>query len=592
MLSAKEDMPILFYEDNTIGTCSNPKMSHDPKHGKIAQGENKNYYYIPDYNFHGTEYLKFKICNSQTCTREITYAIDVESVNDVPVVYNRNYRLEPNQSVQIEYAGAFDPDGADDALEYAIETQPQHGTIHDFVYTPDQDFVGLDSVRFSVTDGEGGVGYGTFYFNVGIQAPWITRWKVDNRLQPYAQKISISCTDDYAYNYTVDWGDGDVSKHLRGNTAHTYTKAGIYTAKISGEYPHIRLGVNNSMIEHFIKGFADLLFVEQWGDEKWQSMARAFSEHKYLHITATDAPNLSEAESTAGMFKNALHFNSPIEYWDMSHINNISIMFENTSFNQPLNDWNVSQVISMDSTFNCTPFNQPIDKWDTSSVQTMGRMFASTPFNHTLNSWDTSHVTDMRFMFASSEFDGTIGDWDVSSVEDMTAMFAKTCFNQPLGRWNTSYVTKMEGMFGSNKCFDQPIDNWDTSSVIDMHEMFYGASNFNQPIGSWDVGNVMNMDRMFANATSFDQDISLWRIVSVRKYSNQIGGYGGMRKMFYNASLSSTNYDAILEQWSKLPLNKEVELDAGHSKYSIKSQGSRKKMIQMYGWKISDGGLK
>jgi len=57
-------------------------------------------------------------------------------------------------------------------------------------------------------------------------------------------EITIPTNPAYTYNYTVDWGDGSTDTGITANITHTYASEGIYTVKISGDFPAIYF--NNS----------------------------------------------------------------------------------------------------------------------------------------------------------------------------------------------------------------------------------------------------------------------------------------------------------------------------------------------------------
>ena len=79
---------------------------------------------------------------------------------------------------------------------------------------------------------------------------------------------------------------------------------------------------------------------------------------KYGEISNWDVSNVT---NMAGMFKNAISFNQPLNDWNVSNVLDMSQMFENAeSFNQPLNKWNVSKVRDMNGMFmKASSFNQP-----------------------------------------------------------------------------------------------------------------------------------------------------------------------------------------------------------------------------------------
>ena len=197
-----------------------------------------------------------------------------------------------------------------------------------------------------------------------------------------------------------------------------------------------------------------------------------------------------------------------------------------------------------------------------------------------------STVTDVSYMFLSAtHFNQDIGGWDVSGVTNMDGMFSNaTSFNQDIGGWDVSNVTTMSAMFERATGFNQPIGGWDVSSVTLMRYMFLDAISFNQDIGDWDVSAVRRMDGMFNYAISFNQDIGNWDVSSVETI-------WGMQGMFSGVTLSLSNYNSILVNWSALNLKHGVELNAGYSKYSSGNvAAARQSIIDTYGWTIRDGG--
>jgi len=207
---------------------------------------------------------------------------------------------------------------------------------------------------------------------------------------------------------------------------------------------------------------------------------------------------------------------------------------------------------------------------------------AETTYGH-ISNWDTSNVNNMSNLFDyASIFNQPIGSWDVSNVTNMREMFrSASSFNQPIGSWDVSNVTNMSEMFRSASSFNQPIGSWDVSNVLDMNTMFHYATSFNQPIGSWDVSNVTNMREMFWIASSFNQPIGSWDVSSVTDM------YG----MFSGISLSTSNYDSLLNGWALLPaLQPNVSFYGGYSFY-CNGESGRTEIINTYGWQIIDYGL-
>ena len=66
------------------------------------------------------------------------------------------------------------------------------------------------------------------------QNEFITTWEATD------SDLSITIPTDpanHVYDYMVDFGDGTILNNQTGNTTHTYSTAGDYIVKISGDFP-------------------------------------------------------------------------------------------------------------------------------------------------------------------------------------------------------------------------------------------------------------------------------------------------------------------------------------------------------------------
>ena len=210
--------------------------------------------------------------------------------------------------------------------------------------------------------------------------------------------------------------------------------------------------------------------------------------------------------------------------------------------------------------------------------------------NLTLNSVndtpDISLTTNMSQAFREctslSSFNN-LNSWNTSSVDDMSYMFSFCpVFNQNIGSWDVSNVTTMQGMFYDAQLFNQDISTWNTTSLDDVSYMFSDAINFNQVLSGWPVSNVTNMAGMFSDAVSFNQNLGNWDISNVSL----------MNDMFLGITLSTSNYDSILQGWASLPLvQPNVIFNGGNSQYSPSSIPSIVTLISPpNNWTIIDGG--
>lgn len=371
---------------------------------------------------------------------------------------------------------------------------------------------------------------------------FITTWKVSGDSDGRTVKIPVYKNiykhkiNNAAYNYTIDWGDGSPIEAKSGyvSPSHTYTNDGEYDIKIEGDFPGMTFSDeprSQGRRTYYSDAFPDnddrasesmgrkILFIKQWGKIKWQSMMGMFFNAYEMTGRYTDSPDTSEVKSMNSMFRNAMKFNSPVNF-DTSKVENMGEMFKNAnSFNQPVN-------------------------FDTQNVENMGEMFIYAPsFNQPLN-FNTSKVTNMYGMLRHAKAFNHPVNFDTRNVESMSMMFSVAeAFNQPVN-FDTSKVTSMYGMFDNAIAFNQPV-NFDTSKVTNMGGMFIGATSFNQPI-NFNTSNATNFGNMFKNATSFNQDISNLDFSVALKRGQYDDGMGDFAS---NSGLSIKNYDKILKNW-------------------------------------------
>ena len=343
-----------------------------------------------------------------------------------------------------------------------------------------------------------------FLSSSNVSAQFITTWKTTTA----GESITIPTYSTETYNYTVDWGDGNITTGETGDATHAYAITGDHTVSITGLFPRIYFYSSSDPNKEKI------ISIDKWGNNLWASMAWAFYECINLAGQASDNPNLTNVKSMQSMFYGCSTFNQNIGGWVTSNVNSMANLFTL-----------------------CVIFDQNIGSWDTAKVTDMSGMFLLAKKFHQDLPWETREVKNMRSMFSNAKnFNGNITNWDVENVQDMEYMFQKTdLFDQPIGAWTTTALTKMNGMFNDAIAFDKNIGNWNITGVSEMKYVFRGASRFNQDFLNWDFSNVTNTDSMFRDCIAFDQDLSNLDVSNVDYMSDMFNG--------------ATNFNGNIDNW-------------------------------------------
>jgi PKD repeat protein len=127
-----------------------------PSHGELS-GTAPNLTYTPPANWSGTDGLTFKVSDGMDESGMATVTINVLPVNDAPVAEDVSVEAWVDRSVNVVLSAS---DVENDALTFAVVTDPAHGTISDLdptagtlLYTPDAGYVGDDSFTYVANDG-------------------------------------------------------------------------------------------------------------------------------------------------------------------------------------------------------------------------------------------------------------------------------------------------------------------------------------------------------------------------------------------------------------------------------------------------------
>ena len=193
-----------------------------------------------------------------------------------------------------------------------------------------------------------------------------------------------------------------------------------------------------------------------------------------------------------------------------------------------------------------------------------------------LNLWDVSGITDLSRMFYAAGSQPFLPDPTLNPLID--------CPN--ISDWDTSNVTNMSEMFAMMETTEPctiDLSNWDTSSVVNTGAMFWAASFDVDDISSWNTSSVTSMNGMFFDANIIDlNDISNWNIENVEHMNYFFEG---------GTTLTPEVYDNILNSWAAQNVQVGVVFGAEYTKYTSAGADARQRLIDEFGWTITDGGM-
>lgn len=141
--------------------------------------------YTPNKNAFGTDSFKFKVNDGVLDSAAATVTVNITPVNDAPLAKDDKAETEADQPVSIE-ALANDTDVDGDSLSISKVGNGAHGTAvisgGRIIYTPNQGFVGADSLTYTVTDGRLSAS-GTVHITVTPPQYLITvSWEYDSKV--------------------------------------------------------------------------------------------------------------------------------------------------------------------------------------------------------------------------------------------------------------------------------------------------------------------------------------------------------------------------------------------------------------------------
>lgn len=120
--------------------------------GNITVSANGDFTFTPNQNFSGFSITTYQVCDPNNACSESTLTLEIIEINDDPIINQDFYLGNEDESVAGNvFTNDIEPDG--EIIYYFTTTLPEHGVIQfnangTFVYTPDSNWSGLDTIEF------------------------------------------------------------------------------------------------------------------------------------------------------------------------------------------------------------------------------------------------------------------------------------------------------------------------------------------------------------------------------------------------------------------------------------------------------------
>ena len=217
-----------------------------PSDGTMVMGTDGSFSFIPNLNFYGTNIIIYEACDPSGECDQATVIIDVIPVNEDPIA-NDDFAIV-NQNESYDGAAGFndiEPDG--DPTTFTLINGPVNGSVvfstdGTYTYTPNNDFLGSDSLTYQICDFINACDEGTIYFEVipvndtpiAIDDEFTTDEDIDligtvadNDSDPEGDALTFAVNDQPSNGSVTMNGDGSFTytpnPEFSGSDSFTYT---------------------------------------------------------------------------------------------------------------------------------------------------------------------------------------------------------------------------------------------------------------------------------------------------------------------------------------------------------------------------------
>ena len=233
---------VLGNDTDVEGSALTARLVSGPGHGTLALNSNGSFTYTPNANYNGTDSFTYKANDGAADGNVATVSLTISAVNDAPTATGDAYTLNEDQALTIPAPGVLGNDGDvdGDPLSAVLVSGPVHGTLNwnadgSFVYTPNANFNGSDSITYKANDGSLDSNVATVSLTITpVNDPPVVNAGPDQTLNE-GSTASFSGTasdvDGDPLSYLWDFGDGATSSSAA--PTHRYADNGTFTVTLT-----------------------------------------------------------------------------------------------------------------------------------------------------------------------------------------------------------------------------------------------------------------------------------------------------------------------------------------------------------------------
>jgi VCBS repeat-containing protein len=151
---------VLANDTDVDGDALTAVLVDGPQNGELTLNSDGSFVYTPNADFFGVDGFSYLASDGEMESAVATVTINITPVNDAPLAVDDAYSVNEDEALVVEPAGllANDSDPEGDLLTVIILSPPTAGMVianddGSFTYTPLENFHGLDSFTYKVTDG-------------------------------------------------------------------------------------------------------------------------------------------------------------------------------------------------------------------------------------------------------------------------------------------------------------------------------------------------------------------------------------------------------------------------------------------------------